>query len=58
MNNDKIAKNHYIVDDKGLPRRVNDITLADKVIAAKNKEGKWAVIDLLLKAWQERTGSR
>lgn len=52
---DKITKNGYVVDEKGLPRKIEDMSLADKVIAAKNKDDKWAVIDLLLRAWAERT---
>jgi len=52
---DKITKGGYVVDDKGIPRKTEDVQLADKIIELKNKKDHWEVIELLLSAWVDRT---
>lgn len=52
---DEITKGGYFVDEAGLPRKAEDVQFADKIIELKNKEDKWAVIDMLLEAWLSRT---
>jgi hypothetical protein len=44
-----------LISDNGRVRRKADVELAEKVMELKRKKDHWAVIDLLLKAWAERS---
>lgn len=42
-----------IVDNRGIPRKVEDIDLAEKVLQA-HRQGQWPVIDLLVDLWVKK----
>lgn len=41
----------WILDQRGLPVRTEDVDLAEEVIKLRNKKDPWVVIDLLVHAW-------
>lgn len=43
-----------LIADNGKVRNSDDVELAEKAMEAKEKEGPWGVIDVLIRAWGER----
>lgn len=44
-----------IIADNGRIRKLEDVELAEKIIELKNQKDHWAVIDKLIKTWEQRT---
>lgn len=42
------------LDERGIPRKIEDIDLAEKIVELRKKKDPWEVIDLLVKAWAQR----